>query len=173
MTMENTQNVAATAANAEKGKTFVITTAYDSLPDVRLSEHFSLREFTISAAAIRHNINNVPTDVEIGNLRSLCQNVLEPLRRRFGVIRITSGYRSDRVNRLVGGVATSQHKRGEAADLNVSSAEVAHKMVQFVRDNLDFDQLIYECVRKTATRWIHVSYRADGNNRRQYIEIVK
>ena len=103
---------------------------------------------------------------------SLCDNVLEPLRRRFGRIRITSGYRSPSVNAKVGGVATSQHTLGEAADINVPNAEVDMKMYDYIRCNLDFDQLIYEQRRKTATRWLHVSYRTDGNNRRQaWIEV--
>lgn len=89
--MENTKKVAANAA-----------TAFIANGDLRLSDHFKLREFTLSGAAIRYNLDNTPTTVEVERLRALCVNVLEPLRHRFGVLRITSGYRSERVNKIVG-----------------------------------------------------------------------
>ena len=101
--MENTKKVAANAA-----------TAFIANGDLRLSDHFKLREFTLSGAAIRYNLDNTPTTVEVERLRALCVNVLEPLRRRFGVLRITSGYRSERVNKIVGGAVRSQHRLGEA-----------------------------------------------------------
>ena len=172
--MENTNLVAASAAtvskaNNEEAKTFAwgTVTVYDTLPDRLLTEHFCLREFIISAAAVRHGIDNMPTDEAVANLKALCREVLEPLRRRFGVIRITSGYRSERVNRLVGGKPTSQHMRGEAADISLGSMEVGMKMYEYIRAHMTFDQLIFERNRKTGARWLHVSYRRDGHNRRQ------
>lgn len=133
-------------------------TIYDTLPNRLLTTHFNLREFCISATAIRHGIDNTPPVEAERRLKTLCERVLEPLRHRFGVIRITSGYRSERVNKLVGGSATSQHLLGEAADIHAGSEEVARKMYEFIKQNLDFDQLIMEYRPKTATRWIHVSY---------------
>lgn len=140
-------------------------TAYDLLPTTRLTPHFCLREFLISATAVRRGIDNTPTPDAVARLVALCLNVLEPLRRRFGVIRITSGYRSPDVNRLVGGAPTSQHMRGEAADIHIGSMEVGQKMFDFIRQRTDFDQLLFEHNRKTGARWLHVSYRADGHNR--------
>ena len=161
---------AATCTNVQQ--IMVADTVFDQLPTIQLSRHFSLREFVISATAIRFGIDNTPPDEAVARLRVLCEKVLEPLRLRFGVLRITSGYRSPIVNEKVGGVATSQHTLGEAADINVPNAEVGMKMYDYIRCNLDFDQLIYEQRRKTATRWLHVSYRTDGNNRRQaWIEV--
>ena len=157
--MENTKNVAANAA-----------TAFIANGDMRLSDHFKLREFTLSGTAIRNGLDNTPSAVEIERLRALCVNVLEPLRKRFGVLRITSGYRSERVNKIVGGAARSQHRLGEAADIHVSSLEVAKKMCDFVKEHLDFDQLILESAAKTGARWIHVSYKAMGN-RREFLRI--
>lgn len=170
--MRNTKKVAAKAATtySENKKSFA--TAYDLAPQTRLTEHFTLREFVLSATAIRHGIDNTPPAETVERIKALCENVLEPLRRRFGVIRITSGFRSERVNRLVGGAATSQHRLGEAADIHVSSLEVAQKMCAFVREHLDFDQLILESVRKTGARWIHVSYRMAGN-RREFFTLNK
>ena len=159
--MKNTTTVAATAA----------TNLFDTLPTTYLTPHFRLREFIISATAIRHGIDNTPPAAAEQRLKTLCENVLEPLRRRFGVIRITSGYRSKQLNRLVGGAATSQHMLGEAADIQVSSAESAEKMLDYIARHLPFDQLILEQRRKTGTRWIHVSYTTSRPNRRQTLRI--
>lgn len=170
--MKNTKKVAALAATAYVETRHSLTKAARAAASRRLSEHFTLGEFTRSGTAIRCRVENVPTAADVARLEALCLNVLEPLRRRFGVLRVTSGYRSERLNSLVGGVATSQHCRGEAADLHVSSLEVARKMCEYVREHLDFDQLILESVRKTGARWLHVSYRA-GANRRESFTIRK
>ena len=97
-------------------------------PDTRLSEHFTLREFTDSGTARQHNIDNTPQPIHIERLRALCQQSLEPLRRRFGAIRVTSGYRCQRLNALVGGAPTSQHTMGEAADIHTAGRETSQKM---------------------------------------------
>lgn len=173
--MENTKKVAAAAATiiseSEKKR---LSQEKESLSSdkKRLSLHFVLREFTLSGTAIRNRIDNTPTAVEVERLRALCVNVLEPLRRRFGVLRITSGYRSERLNSLVGGAKNSQHRLGEAADIHVSSREVAQKMCDYVRNNLDFDQLILESSKKMGVLWLHVSYKARGN-RKEFFTIKK
>lgn len=129
----------------------------------QLSEHFTLRELSLSGTAISHGWQNKPDGLAIVNLRLLCEHVLEPLRRRFGVIRITSGYRSKQVNEAVGGVEFSQHRYGQAADIYVPNTEVGKKMYEFLRTQTDFDQLIYEYVPSTGRQWIHVSYKIEGN----------
>lgn len=135
--------------------------------DERLSPHFTLMEMIVSGTAIRHNIDNTPEAVHVERLRALCQNVLEPLRRRFGVIRVTSGYRCSALNAKVGGAPDSQHLRGEAADIHVSSREVAGKMFAYIRDNLPFDQLLFERRSGNGVCWLHVSHKADlASNRR-------
>lgn len=83
----------------------------------QLSKHFSLEELTRSATAIRYNIENTPDAQAIENLRHLCQQTLEPLRCRFGVLRITSGFRSEALNHKIGGHPHSQHLIGCAADI--------------------------------------------------------
>ena len=152
--------------------TFQPVSVYDTLPTNRLSEHFALREFIISAAAVRRSIDNTPPESAISNLTALCLNVLEPLRQRFGVIRVTSGYRCKEVNALVGGSKTSQHVSGEAADLHIGSMEVGRKMYDYIRTQLTFDQLIFERNRKTGARWLHVSYKRNGKNRMQAFEMT-
>lgn len=131
----------------------------------RLSEHFTLQEMTRSGTAIRHGIDNTPPPVAVGNLQALCQNVLEPLRRRYGAIVITSGYRSEAVNQLVGGARHSQHLNGEAADIYIGSQEKGVKYAEFIIRNTDFDQLILEPVGAKPKRWLHVSYTRRRANR--------
>ena len=135
------------------------------IEDIQLSEHFHLSEFTRSATAIKYGIDNTPCIEDIEALQSLCINVLEPLRRRFGVIRITSGYRSPMLNNKIGGSPTSQHMRGEAADIHMSSTEVAKKMFAYIMANIDFDQMLLE-MHRGRVHCLHISYTAEGVNRR-------
>ena len=131
---------------------------------MKLTEHFTLSEFVRSETATNKNIDNMPTPDVVDNLRNLCSNVLEPARLAFGSpIYITSGYRCPALNKAVGGKPTSQHLRGEAADLQVRGIENLRKLYKLIRDNGVFDQLLYES--NGATKWIHVSYKSSGNRR--------
>ncbi|MCI6701899.1 MAG: D-Ala-D-Ala carboxypeptidase family metallohydrolase [Prevotellaceae bacterium] len=134
----------------------------------QLTPHFSLEEMTRSATALRLNIDNRPAAAHVANLCRLCINVLEPLRHRFGPLVVTSGYRSPQLNRAVGGVATSQHTRGEAADVRVESPAQGREMLAFVSRCCNFDQAILEYAPRTNRYWLHVSCKAcPENNRRQ------
>lgn len=133
---------------------------------MKLSDHFTLNEFTYSDTARAQGIDNsVPSDVVLMNLKALCRNVLEPLRLRYGKpIRISSGYRCPKLNNAVGGVASSQHVLGQAADLYVGSREENARLFELIRTmRLPFDQLIDEY----GMAWVHVSY--SPRNRRQVI----
>ncbi len=136
----------------------------------RLTKHFKLSEFTRSGTAIQHGWDNTPDDLAYQNLILLCEHVLEPLRCRFGVIRITSGYRSKKVNEAVGGAEFSQHLYGQAADIFVPNTEVGKKMFEFIRRNTDFDQLIYEVKPKTGQQWLHVSYSIERQRHQAFMD---
>ena len=129
---------------------------------MQLTEHFTLSEFVRSETATNRHIDNTPTPEVIDNLRALCRNVLEPARVAFGApIYITSGYRCPALNKAVGGKPTSQHLRGEAADLQVRGVENLRKLYNVIKSRGMFDQLLFES--NGATKWIHVSYKASGN----------
>lgn len=125
-----------------------------------LSDNFTLAEFVRSATAERHRISNLPRWEHVLALRNLCQNVLQPLRNRFGRIIINSGYRCERLNELVHGVGNSQHMRGEAADIYIPNMGTGLQYFDFIRDHTDFDQLLFEYNSKGG-RWIHVSCKMD------------
>ena len=125
---------------------------------MQLSTNFRLSEFTRSDTAKRLGIENECSSVEqVLNLAYLCHMVLQPLRDRFGPIRITSGYRCPELNGAVGGASNSQHMRGEAADIYLPSVEKGLEYLAFLKTLPAVDELIWE--RKGNTHWIHVSAR--------------
>lgn len=136
-------------------------------PNERLTPHFTVREMLYSWTCEREGIINrvAEPEVIIPRLRTLCQRVLEPLRRQFGPILINSGYRSECLNYVVGGVTYSQHCQGEAADINTPDAETCNRYYNFIKDNLQFDQLLVERSKKTGHFWVHVSYTERRANR--------
>ena len=141
----------------------------------QLSEHFKLSEFTQSGTARRHKVKNVPGPREVERLRFLCVKSLEPMRRRFGAIRITSGFRCKKLNALVGGSPTSQHVLGEAADIHTGGRELSEKMFGFAKQNMPFDQLILEHNPAHGIYWLHISLRSDrpGNRHEAFFVKVK
>ena len=135
-----------------------------------LSEHFRLTEFTTSLVAVTRRIDNTPPLSAVSNLQQLCLHVLEPLRAHLGhAVRINSGYRSPRLNAAVGGVKTSDHTRGCAADIFVPDVKTGRQWFAWMMDNLPFDQLIWETASGGKACWIHVGYRGAGHNRQQVI----
>ncbi len=137
----------------------------------RISKNFTLDELTASATAKQMHIINAPGVDEVCNLCALVHNVLQPLRDAMGEsIKIGSGYRCPQLNKAVGGVPNSQHINGEAADLCIDGDKLKGKRwFDWIKAHSDFDQLIMEHNSK-GTYWVHVSYRADGKNRRKVID---
>lgn len=130
----------------------------------RASKHLAMRYFTLSElthsdTAVRKHIPNVPTLAEVTALNALVDNVLDPLRVRFGKpILVNSGYRSKELNRVVGGASTSQHVKGQAADITAADPRDNATLFRLLYDLLPYDQLIWEKGDDTHPAWIHVSY---------------
>lgn len=137
---------------------------------MKLTENFTLSELYKSQTAIRLGINNEPKDVEIiENMRQLCINVLQPIRNYYGVPFVPSScYRSQALNNSIGGVSTSQHSRGQAADIEIPGVS-NYDLACFIRDNINFDQLILEFYveGKPDSGWVHVSYTNKKQLRRE------
>jgi len=141
---------------------------------MQLSKHLSLAEMTRSESAKRLGINNMPTPEHIENIKKLAEKVFEPIREHFGVpIIITSGYRSQALNAAVGGAMSSQHSKGEAIDIDMDNTTITNKQIfDYIKDHLQFDQLIAEFPKNSSPEWIHVSY-ASSNKQRNQILVAK
>jgi zinc D-Ala-D-Ala carboxypeptidase len=144
---------------------------------MQLSEHLSLAEVTRSETAKRNGISNMPTEAHLSNFKLLAEKVFEPIRNHFGhPIHISSGYRSDALNKAISGSKTSQHCSGEAIDIDMdgSAHGITNKMVfDYIKDNLEFDQLIWEFGTDSSPDWVHVSYESTGKQRKQILKAVK
>ena len=123
---------------------------------MNLSPHFTLAELTRTSQPFPNN----PGPVEMQALKTLCEKVLEPIREHFGPVKVNSAYRSPKVNAAVGSKPSSQHMKGEAADIEVGTADNA-TLAKWIMANLSFDQLILEAYRPgvPGSGWVHVSYR--------------
>ena len=145
---------------------------------MKLSEHLDLSEVTRSESAKRNGISNMPTAEHIANFKLLAENIFEPIRNHFRVpIIISSGYRSKELNAsLKGASLTSQHCQGEAIDIDMDGSPhgVTNRMVfDYIKDNLVFDQLIYEFGDANNPDWVHVSYESTGNQRKQILRATR
>jgi len=133
---------------------------------MKLSKNFSLKEFARSMTATRLGIDNTPEGEHLTAAKELFTNVIQPVRDKFGITRITSGYRSPALNEAIGGSTKSQHCKGQAVDFECDRADNL-VVAQWIRDNLKFDQLIsefYEAGDPTSG-WIHVTWVSAEHNR--------
>ena len=137
---------------------------------MKLSENFSLAEFTKSQTAERKGLDNTPKGEHLDAAKALFENVVQKVRDNFGPTVLNSGYRGPELNEAVGGSPNSQHCKGEAADIEVPGVPNA-EVAEWIRDNLDFDQLILEFYTPGIpdSGWVHVSYKADGENRKSVL----
>ena len=143
---------------------------------MKISKHLSLSEVFRSETAKRRGISNTPTAEHLENFKLLADNLFEKIRAHFGVpIHISSGYRSKELNDAIGGSKTSQHSKGQAIDIDMdgSSSGVTNADVyNYIEENLDFDQLIWEFGTDNNPDWVHVSY-TNGKNRKQKLKAVR
>jgi hypothetical protein len=141
---------------------------------MKLSKNLDLIEVTRSTEAKRRGINNSPTAEHLANLKLLSEKVFQPIRDHFAApIHISSGYRSSILNNAIGGATKSQHCKGQAIDIDVDGTSITNKQIfDFIKDNLEFDQLIFEFGNDSNPDWVHVSYSKDGN-RKQILRAKK
>jgi hypothetical protein len=140
-----------------------------------ISKHISDKEGRHSNTAIRRSIDNIPNDEELANMKVLAEKVFEPLREwAGGPIKINSFFRSAELNEAIGGSSRSQHCKGQAVDLDDTFGHRTNaEMYHYIKENLDFDQLIWEFGDDENPNWIHVSYVSEDDNRNRCLLAYK
>lgn len=136
---------------------------------MNLSAHVTVDEFVNSPTATNRGISQTMDITTTQKAKELCENVFEPIRAHVGrPIAINSGYRSPALNRAVGGASSSQHVKGEAMDLDLTDRD----LFEWIIDNVEYDQAIYEFGNDQHAAWFHISYRK-GANRKQALRAIK
>ena len=140
-----------------------------------ISKHRSYKEATRSITAKRLGVENTPSEEHTTNMQILAEKVFEPLRSHVGKpICINSMYRSGDLNKAIGGSKTSQHCKGQAMDIDDKYGHATNaEMFEFIKDNLSFDQLIWEFGTNDNPDWIHISYVSEEENRNIMLEAYK
>ena len=142
---------------------------------MKLSDNFSLIEFTKSQTAERKGIENNPNEIHVIAMESLCHYILERVRSAFGKpVNINSGYRSPALCEAIGAKSTSQHCDGEAADIEIYGVS-NYDLAKYIENNLNFDQLILECWDgiEPNSGWVHVSYVNENANRKDVLTYTR
>tara|TARA_A100000171_G_C2047784_1_gene103664 strand:- start:40 stop:516 length:477 start_codon:yes stop_codon:yes gene_type:complete len=140
---------------------------------MNLSRNFTLQELIKSDTAIRMDIDNNPNADQIEKLKSLCENILQPVRDHFGRVKVTSGFRSEQLCIKINSSVNSQHAKAEAADFEVMGTDNA-ELADWIQKNLEYDQLILEFYTpgEPNSGWIHCSYVSDSP-RKQFLHAYK
>ena len=140
-----------------------------------ISKHISDKEGVYSITAIRRGIDNTPNEKQLQNMRLLANRVFEPLRVWVGKpIKVNSFFRSPELNKAIGGSSKSQHCHGQAIDIDDSYGHVTNaEMYEYIKDHLDFDQLIWEFGDDDNPNWVHVSYVSESENRNRCLRAYK
>lgn len=143
---------------------------------MQLSKNLSLAEMIRSESAKRAGINNMPTKEHLESMKVLAEKIFQPIRDYFKrPIHLSSGYRSRALNASIKGASkTSQHSKGEAMDIDMDGTEITNKQVfDYIKDNLEFDQLIWEFGTDNNPAWVHVSFNSKGRQRKQILKATK
>ena len=140
-----------------------------------ISDHISYREGVYSITATRLGLNNTPNDEQLANMELVAEEVFEPLRAYVGgPIKINSFFRSPKLNTAIGGSSKSQHCKGQAIDIDDTFGRCTNaEMYHFIKDHLNFDQLIWEFGDDDNPDWVHVSYVSDKNNRNRCLKAYR
>ena len=137
-----------------------------------ISPHISYREGVLSNTATRLNIDNIPDNNQLANMEAVALNIFEPLRNWVcGPVKINSFFRSIDLNTAIGGSSRSQHCEGRAIDIDDTFGYKTNaEMYNYIKDNLNFDQLIWEFGNDTNPDWVHVSYVSEDQNRKRCLK---
>jgi zinc D-Ala-D-Ala carboxypeptidase len=140
-----------------------------------ISKHISEKEATKSVTALRLGIDNTPNGDSLSNMKIIAEKIFEPLRDWVqGPIKINSFYRSIALNESIGGSSKSQHCQGRALDLDdVYGYKTNKEMFDWIRDNLNYDQMIWEFGNEDNPDWVHVSYVSEDKNRNRILKAVR
>jgi len=140
-----------------------------------ISKHISEREGVYSITATRKGIVNIPNIEELNNMKLLAEKVFEPLREWVGgPIRVNSFFRCSELNKAIGGSSKSQHCKGQAMDIDDTRCYKTNaEMFQFIKDELEFDQIIWEYGDNENPDWIHISYVSDASNRNRCLRAIR
>ena len=140
-----------------------------------ISKHISYKEATYSRTATRLNIDNKPNEEQLKNMKLIAEEVFEPLRMWVGgPIKINSFFRSPKLNKAIGGSTKSQHCHGQAIDIDDTFGRATNaEMFDFIKEHLDFDQMIWEFGDEDNPDWVHVSYVSEDKNRNRCLQAYK
>ena len=140
-----------------------------------ISKHISTKEGVYSRTATRLDIDNEPNKEQLANMKLLAKEIFEPLRAYVGgPIKINSFYRSPELNKAIGGSSKSQHCNGQAIDIDDTFGKMSNaEMYDFIKENLDFDQIIWEFGNDDNPDWVHVSYVSAEENRKRCLKAYK
>ena len=140
-----------------------------------ISKHISYKESVYSTTALRRNIENKPNEEQLANMKLIGEKIFEPLREYVGgPIKINSFFRGADLNKAIGGSTTSQHCKGQAMDIDDTFGYKTNaQMYSFIKENLDFDQMIWEFGDDDNPNWVHVSYVSPEKNRQVCLKAYK
>jgi hypothetical protein len=138
----------------------------------KICKYITYSEAVSSQTAVRRNIDNTPSEQNLINMQLVGIRVFDVVREKLGKpIRVSSFYRSLLLNKAVGGSKTSQHTKGHAIDMQGMDGLSNKKIFDYIKDNLDFDQLIWEFGDSKNPAWVHVSYVSKEKNRKQILYV--
>tara|TARA_R110002051_G_scaffold10591_1_gene40021 strand:- start:784 stop:1248 length:465 start_codon:yes stop_codon:yes gene_type:complete len=142
---------------------------------MRISDHITYAEAIHSNTAKRKSIDNTPSQAQVDAMKLLAEKIFEPLRKWVGgPIKVNSFFRSVTLNEAIGGVASSQHCKGQAIDIDdVYGYKTNAEMYKWIKENLDFDQMIWEFGTDMQPNWIHISYVSKEENRNKCLKAYK
>ena len=140
-----------------------------------ISKHISNKEGVYSATALRRGIDNTPNEEQLSNMKLIAEKIFEPLREYVGgPIKINSFFRSSKLNKAIGGSTTSQHCKGQAMDIDDTFGYKTNaNMYKFIKEHLNFDQMIWEFGDDDNPNWVHVSYVSPEKNRNRCLKAYK